>query len=191
VSIWAPVVAALGTGVIGFGGILWQQFRRDRRATLAEKSDAYYQLIAHSLSFAVRAGTMQNTMRVRSGLNERMDLTLRLRRPLDPMEVHDWFAQGYEPMNQAWSKIQVVGSVDAVRVAKELMDACADMVALAGELGGARGPFGTYLRGLEWTSDQEEALKATTNRMIEHREALIELARKDLGHGPVPSPKQA
>ena len=53
------------------------------------------------------------------------------------MEVHDWFAQGYEPMNQAWSKIQVVGSVDAVRVAKELMDACADMVALAGELGRA------------------------------------------------------
>jgi hypothetical protein len=154
VSIWAPVVAALGTGVIGFGGVLWQQFRRDRRAALTEKSDAYYRLIAHCLSFAVRAGTVRNAMRVRSGLNERLDLALRLRRPLDPMEVHDWFAQGYEPMNQAWSTIQVVGSVDAVRVAKELMDACADMVALAGELGRARGPFGTYLRGLEWTSDQ-------------------------------------
>ncbi len=103
------------------------------------------------------------------------------------MEVHDWFAQGYEPMNQAWSKIQVVGSVDAVRVAKELMDACADMVALAGELGRARGPFGTYLRGLEWTSDQQEALEATTNRMIGHRGALIELARKEFGHAPVPN----
>jgi hypothetical protein len=54
-SIWAPVVAALGasflTGIIRFGGIWWQQRRLARAAVVQEKSVAYHLLIAHSLSF--------------------------------------------------------------------------------------------------------------------------------------------
>jgi hypothetical protein len=190
VSIWAPVVAALGasvlTGGFGFGTIWWQQRKRDRGDAAAQKSEAYHQLISHSLSFTIRAQALRNTMRSRSGLNERLDLALRLRRPIDPMELHDWFAQGYEPMNQAWSKVEVIGSPDAVDVATQLLDACADYVGMATELGTARGRVATYLKGLHWTREQEDALEATARRVIEHRRAFIKITRRELGQEPVP-----
>jgi predicted negative regulator of RcsB-dependent stress response len=60
-TIWAPVVAALGasilTGIFGFGGILWQQHRASQAAAAQEKSAAYHQLIARSLSFSARVRT--------------------------------------------------------------------------------------------------------------------------------------
>lgn len=172
-SIWAPVAAALGasllTGGFGFGTILWQQRKRDQGDAAAQKSEAYHQLISHSLSFTIRAQALRNTMRSRSGLNERIDLALRLRRPIDPMELHDWFAQGHEPMNQAWSRIEVIGSPDAVDAATQLLDACADYVRMATELGTARGRVATYLKGLQWTREQEDALEATARRVVEHR----------------------
>ena len=185
VSIWAPVVAALGasflTGVLGFGTIFWQQRRRDRADAVAQKRNAYGLLIAHSLNFTIRAQAMRNTMRARSGFNERLDLAMRLRRPLDPIELHDWFAQGYEPLNQAWANVEVVGSAAAVRIATDLMDTCADFVKLAGELGMARGRFVTYLRGFEWTADQDRALEEAARRVLGHRRAFIALARTELG----------
>jgi hypothetical protein len=195
VSIWAPVVAALGagllTGGLGFGTIWWQQQKRDQGDAAAGKSDAYHQLISQSLSFMIRARALRNTMGSHSGLNERIDLALRLRRPIDPMELHDWLAQGYEPMNQAWSKVEVIGSPDAVDIATQLLDACADYVGMATELGTARGRVATYLRGLEWTSEQEDALDATGRRVNEHRRAFIKVARKELGQEAVPPVRPA
>jgi integral membrane sensor domain MASE1 len=86
VSIWAPVVAALGasflTGLLGFGTICWQQ-RRDRADAFARKRDAFGLLIAHSLNFTIRPQAMRNTMRARSEFSERLELAMRLRRPLD------------------------------------------------------------------------------------------------------------
>jgi hypothetical protein len=185
-SIWAPVVAALGTGIIGFGGLVWQQLHRDRKAASAEKGEAYHQMIAHSLSFTIRAQALRNTMRTRSGFNERLDLALRLRRPLDPMDLHDWLAEGFEPINQAWSKIEIVGSAEAIGVATELVDACADVVGLATQFGEARGRFRTYIRGFEWTAEQQKALDSAVKRVMKHRRAFVRLARKELGKTPVP-----
>ena len=180
-SIWAPVVAALGTGVLGFGGIWWQQRHRDRASALAEKGDAYHQLIAHSLSFTIRARTLRDAMRRRSGLAEGLDVALGKRRPSDPMELHDWFAQGWEPLNQAWSKIQVIGSPAAEDAATEVIDACADLVAVATDMGQARGKTASALRGLDWTSEQQEALENAATRVVKGRGAFIEIARGELG----------
>lgn len=150
-SIWAPVVAALGTGIIGFGGIVWQQWHRDCVAAETEKRDAYHQMIAGALSFSIRTKALRETMRIRSGLGDRLDVDLRVRprrpmemvlrsrTPLDPMELHDWLAQGYEPINQAWSRIEIIGSAEAVKVATQLLNACADVVNVATEMGSARG----------------------------------------------------
>ncbi len=131
VSEWAPVVAALGTGVIGFGGLWWQQRHRDDAAAEAKRTDAYHQMIAESLSFSIRAHSLRTTMRARSGLGDRLDfdlrlrprdlpeMTLRSRAPADPLQLHDWLAQGFQPVNQAWSWIEIIGSAQAVDAATE------------------------------------------------------------------------
>jgi hypothetical protein len=89
------------TGAAGFGAIWWQQPTRDRAAATADRSGAYHQFIASSLSFVVRARTLREAMRVRSGQKEGLDVVLGIRTPLDPLELHDWFAEGFEPMNHA------------------------------------------------------------------------------------------
>jgi hypothetical protein len=189
VSIWAPVVAALGasalTGALGFGGIWWQQRRRDQTASEAEKGEAYHQLIAHSLPFLMRARTLRLTMERRSGIGEGLDVVMRLRRPTDPMELYDWFAKGFEPLNEAWAKVQTIGSTDAETAATELVDACADVLEVATEMGTARGKVSTALRGVEWTAGQRDDLEAAIERVGTARKGLIEVARRELGRDPM------
>jgi len=184
-SIWAPVVAALGssllTGGAGFGTIWWQQRKRDKAMALAEISEAYHQLIASSLSFVIRARTLRDAMRSRSGLGEGLQVTLRIRQPLDPLEFHDWLARGFEPMNQAWSQIEVIGSPEAVARATQLLDACADLVGTAGQPGTARGKIATVLKGLEWTAEEQQALQFHVERIVKYRSEFVLIAREQLG----------
>jgi hypothetical protein len=180
-SIWSPVVAALGTGAIGFGGLVWQQRHRDKKEAEAEKAAAYHLLIAESLAFTIRAGTLRLLMRARSGLGEGVELLLGMREPFDLMKFHDWFAEGYQPMNVAWSTIQVTGSPEAVKVATELLNAAADLVKVATTPGAGRGKAMATVRGLAWTEEQQAALDEASKRVVAHREAFIKLVRKELG----------
>jgi hypothetical protein len=120
-------------------------------------------------------------MQVRSGLKEGIDVATRLRRPVDPMELHDWLAQDFVPMNQAWSTIQMIGSAEGLRVATNLLDACADLVRIATESGEAHDKLTSAFKGLDWTAEQQNALQETTKRVVKEREALISVARKELG----------
>jgi hypothetical protein len=185
VSIWAPVVAAIGasglTGLSGFGTIWWQQRRLDRREAQAKKEQAYSQLIAHSLSFTIRAGALRNAMQMRSGLGEGLDVVTGTRKPLDPLEFHDWFAQGTGPINEAWSTIEVIGTPDAVRAATALVDACADLVGIATRPGEARGKVATVVKGLAWTPAQQNALDEATKRVMKERSAFIRICRLEMG----------
>jgi hypothetical protein len=121
-------------------------------------------------------------MQIRSGLGEGIDVATRVRRPLDPFEFHDWFAQGFTPINDAWSAIQIVGSPKTVEAATSLVDACADLVALATEAGNARGRVGTALRGQEWTPEQQERFAQATTHVMRAREAFVSVARQESGN---------
>lgn len=79
--------------------------------------------------------------------------------------MHDWLEKDYEPINDAWSKIQVIGSPDAVDEATQLLDACADLLGFATAPGDV----------------EQQVLKAASDRVIETREAFIQVARKELG----------
>lgn len=186
------MVAALGssllTGGAGFGTIWWQQRSRDKATALAEISEAYHQLIASSLSFVIRARTLRDAMRSRSGLGEGLQVTLGIRQPLDPFEFHDWFAHGFEPINQAWSKIEVIGSPEAVATATQLLNACADLVGTAGQPGTGRGKIATALEGLEWTAEEQQALQFEVERIVKCRSEFVRIARQELGR-PVVSPR--
>jgi len=184
-------VAALGTGVIGFGGLLWQQRHRDRVAAKTKRREAYHQMIAESLTFSIRAQSLRQTMRSRSGLADRLDvgfrvrprqpveMELRSRPPFDAMEFHDWLAKGFESVNEAWSWIEIIGSAEAVEVATQLLDACADVVRVATEIGSAHGRIYSGLIGMQWTAEQAKALEKATNLVAQHRRAFVQIARRE------------
>lgn len=183
---WVPVVVSgLGssalTGTFAFGGIWWQQRRHDRAAATQDKSAAYHQFIARSLAFSARAQTLRNVMQTRSGLKEGVDVVFGLRRPVDLLELHDWLAKDFQPVNDAWSKIQMIGSAEAIEAATELLDACGDLIELATTPGNAHGKIASTVKGIAWTPDQQEALQAAMRRVAASREAFITIARKELG----------
>lgn len=179
-SIWAPVVAALGTGLLGFGGIWYQQHRRDKAEALARKVAAYHQLSTHSLGFMMRVTTLRQTVQVRSGLSEGINVVMRIRPPLDTLELHDWIAQDFVPVGQAWSMIQMSGSLEAVRAATTVFDACGELMQVATQLGEANGKLASAFKGVAWTDEQQTALKKATERFGRARLDFISLVRKEL-----------
>lgn len=170
-AIWAPVVAALGasllTGVFTWG-VNWRDRRhRARTADRDEKSAAYHQFISRSLSFSIRAQALHTILRARTSLTNRtdVDVALRIPQPLDMMQLHDWLAEDFAPINDAWSKIQMIGSHEVVEVSTQLLDACADLVGVAIAPNAA---------------EQQEALPAIVKRVIHNREAFIKVTRKEV-----------
>ena len=184
-TIWAPVIAALGasflTGAFTWGVGWWQERRRDRAATMQERAAAYHEFTSRSLSFTARANALRNAMQSRSGLKEGVDVTFRLRRPADALELHDWLAKDFEPINNAWSRIQLLGTAAAIDAATQLLDACADVLGVATSPGRAHGKIASTVIGLAWTESQQEELEAANKRVAEEREAFIKIARKELG----------
>ena len=130
-------------------------------------------------------------MQLRSGLGEGLDVAIRLRRALDPLEFHDWFAEGFAPINEAWSTIEIVGSPNAVLAATDVVDACADLIGVASQAGAARGKIGTAILGLAWTPEQQDALATSTEAVVTAREAFITIARAELGSDAVALPSRA
>lgn len=193
-TIWAPVAAALGasllTGGLGIGGIWLQQHRRDRSVAMQEKATAYHQFISRSLSFSIRAHAFRNVLQARSSLQEGADVdaALRLRAPIDIMELHDWLAKDFEPINDAWSKIQIVGTPEAIDASTQLLDASADLVDIAITPGAAQGEAASTINGTAWTQGQQDKLQDASSRVIKEREAFIRLVREELGKEAVTLP---
>ncbi|MGH3277150.1 MAG: hypothetical protein ACRDNZ_22830 [Streptosporangiaceae bacterium] len=75
----------------------------------------------------MKAQAMGQTMKVRSGLGEGLGVATRLRKPSDPMELHDWIAQEMTPLNEAWSVIWLRGDQETIQLANALLDACGQL----------------------------------------------------------------
>jgi hypothetical protein len=104
-----------------------------------------------------------------------------LRRPADVLELHDWLAKDFEPINSAWSHIQVVGTAEVIDAATQLLDACADVLGVATSTGKAHGKLATTVIGQAWTDEQQEELQAATRLVAAEREVFIKIARRELG----------
>ena len=71
---------------------------------------------------------MGESMRLRSGLSEGLDVTLRLRKLADAMEFHDWMAQDVAPMHAALDEIWTRWDQDGVRLANDVAGKCMDLL---------------------------------------------------------------
>jgi hypothetical protein len=97
------------------------------------------------------------------------------------MELHDWLAQDFVPINHSWAAIETVGAAEAVAAAAVLLGACADLVDIATQPGEARGSVASTIKGLSWTAAQEASLKDATDRLVGARAAFIRVVRDELG----------
>lgn len=150
-DLWAPVVAAIGasslTGLAAFGIALWQARRTERNALAGARRAAYAQLIA-ATGLMVHSGWMLRvTMEMRSGLGEGLDAALRIRRPVDPMDLDAWMRRDVDPLYSAWADVWTVGTPAAVSIANRLVERMGEIVNKDAARGESRGRIGARIMG--------------------------------------------
>lgn len=122
---WAVLAAALGSSFLTILGTFWLERWRIARAARAATRDglrqACVQLGSHAQGFALRAHTIYITAVFRSGIGEALDVTLYHRKPIEPMELADWLSVDLKPMLEAQSEIEVIGDVELVQVASDVV----------------------------------------------------------------------
>lgn len=183
--IWAPVIAALGASVLTTVGLLVRDWlvgrRRQRAERLATRLAAYQALLTQSIVALHAASTLRLTMKVRSGLKERWDLTLRQRKPLDPFDLADRLLRDFQPLFAAWTSVWAEGTAESIPLANELVERCLALTTMATELGQAGGALKRYLLGQRWTVNQEEAYSQAQMAVGDARRRLAELLRDEGG----------
>jgi hypothetical protein len=130
---------------------------------------------------------MGETMKIRSGLGEGVDIVTHQRKPFDPLEMHDWMAQHMAPLNAAWSAIWAGGDQELVRRANALLSACSDLISVStarmpAETAGAR--LRRQVAGERWTQEMLDKLQESRTMMAQAREKLAQHARTVLGMPP-------
>jgi len=174
----APLVA-----VAAFIGVVYQQRRIDRREATAAQSRTSVDLLTQSLLFAQLAHALLLTAQVRTGLSEGRDVLLRRRRPVDPMELHDWLQQGTRPLFDAWSATWVSSSPAMVTRGNAVIDACTGVLDAVSERAPARGParLREAIVGRGVDKDQAERLRAAIHALAVARRDYAALVRKETG----------
>jgi hypothetical protein len=187
---WAIVISGLGGGLVGatasLGTMAYQQRRIDRRDAASARGHAYAALLVRSLTLAQRATTLMTTARLRSGLTEGFDVALRHRRPLDPMQLHDWLMQDMLPAIEAWSNIWLTTPPPIVAKANELFAACSGVMEAATMHPRRSGvaKLREYLLGVQEDSDQAARLSQAARGLSEVRRDFALLVRDTTAQEP-------
>ena len=178
-----PLAAALLVAFAAFIGVVYAQRRTDRREATAAQSRASVDLLTQSLLFAQRAHALLLTAQVRTGLSEVLVVLLRLRRPVDPMELHDWLQQGARPLYDAWSATWVSSSPALVTRGNAVIDACTGVLEAVSERAPVRWParLREAIAGRGADKDQAERLRAAIHALAGARRDYAELVRKETG----------
>jgi hypothetical protein len=144
-------------------------------------------MLSRSISLSIRARALGGSAKLRSGLGEGLDVVMRMRKPIDVLDTHDWLALEMTPLNAAWSVIWARGDQELIRLANQLLDACSGVVSAAT----ARMPAGTMrararrgAAGEKWTPQMLAELQGKLLAMARAREQLAQHARKILRLSP-------
>jgi hypothetical protein len=182
------VIAALGASALTGGASLCvvalQERLRGRRTDRDVLLTAVIAMLSRSMSVMTRSQAMSQQMKMRSGLAEGVDVALRLRRPTDSLELHDWLAIDMAPLNGAWSVIWAHGDQETIRLANALLDKCGDLLRAAT----CRNPADAmaarlrrWARGEKWTPELQADLDRAVKDVAHAREHLAQYARRHLG----------
>lgn len=182
------VIAALGASALtagaSLGVVALQEWLRGRRADHDELVAAVVAMLSRSMSVMMRSQAMGQQMRLRSGLGEGADVALRLRKPADALELHDWLAIDMAPLSDAWSVIWARGDQETIRLANALLRNFGDLLGVAT----SRSPADTaaarlrrWASGEKWTPEMQAELDRAVKDVANARESLAQYARRQLG----------
>ena len=187
-SAWAVVAAALGASLLTGGAslsVIWVQEKLRRKSSdRAALHAAVQDVLSRSIAVAMRGRAMGETMKVRSGLKEGLDVTMRHRKPVDPLELHDWIAQDGVPLNAALNEIWMRWDQEGIRLANDVVGKCLDFMDASTALQPARSGrerVRSWAMGERWTpgmiAENERAMK----ELAQARKRLADYARAKLG----------
>lgn len=188
-TVWPTVIAALGSSflaVLGsFGVVQWQRWRDGKAKTKAEKFAAYAELHSRAFSIAYRIQAFGLLKRARSGLGEGFDIAMRQRKPVDILELHDWLEVESRPLHDAYSRVCVVGSQEAIDIATKIMGASGKLMDAAIATDEHRSRARRYIGGEVQTAEQAQLLKEAVEALFKLRELLAAVIRQESGSDPV------
>ncbi len=181
------ITAAFGASaltVAGSLGVVWvQEWRRGKARDRAALQSAVRELLTQSMAVALRVQAMGETMKVRSGLGEGLDVALRLRKPADPMALHDWIAQDIVPLNAALDEIWTRWDQGGVRLANDVVGKCMDLMGASTATQPAstsRERVRKWAVGERWTPEMRDAHQTAMKELAHARKRLADYARTHL-----------
>jgi hypothetical protein len=126
-------------------------------------------------------------MRFRSGLNESLSVLLRLRRTLDSLEPYDWTDRDLRPIGDAWLRVWVLGTQQAIDAADRVMIACFEVMTAATACPDRNLIARAYraLAGEVWTQKQLADFDTALERLEEKRAVFVKVIRKEMGKAAV------
>jgi hypothetical protein len=183
------LTAALGssalTGAASLGVIWVREWRRGKASDRAALRAAVTELLSRSMAVAMRARTMGEAMKFRSGLKEGLDVTLRQRKPADPLELHDWMAQDLAPLNTALSELWTRADQEGVRLANEVVSRCMDVLGATTarqQADSGRERVRRWALGERWTPAMIAENDRAVKELAHARKRFADYARARLGH---------
>jgi hypothetical protein len=183
---WTAIAALGAAALTAFAslGVVWVQGRLSAKARAeADLLRALEELMSRSVSIGTRSLALGQAMRFRSGLNEGLDIALRLRKPADVLELHDWMHQDLAPMQHALVEVWSTADQSLIAAANHLMDASVDVVTTSTareQLESRRLRVRRYLLGERWTPYMRTASEEAVRAMAEARRDLLNLTRERL-----------
>lgn len=184
VAIVAAFGASLLTGGASLGVVWFQDWRRARSDDDDALHAAALELMTRSMSFGHRAEAMGQAMRLRSGLKEGLEVVLRLRKPADPLELHDWMVQDLTPLNDALAKLWARADQEGIRLANDVVGRCVDLMGTSlatRPVHNRRGRLRKLVVGESWTPEMQAAHDQAMKDLAAARKRFAEYARRSLG----------
>ena len=182
------LVAALGASLLtGFAslGVTWiREWLRGRASERDALRTSVQELLSRSMAVAMRASTVGETMRIRSGLKEGFDVAMRHRKLVDGLELHDWMAQDLAPLNAALSDIWTRDNEEGVRLANEVVSKCMDLLGASTarqQVNGSLERMRRWAMGEKWTPEMLAEYNRAIGELAEARKRFAEHARARFG----------
>ena len=134
-SLWVPVVAALGAALLTTLGTLGLKAMRHQAASRSEaikgRRAAYLAFSEAANGMLMLGQTLRNLLRTQTGLANSLAQILRLRRPVDPFELAWRMADQVRPVLDAQSGILSCGTPRAAIAASVVVTKVADYLQAA------------------------------------------------------------
>lgn len=189
-SLWVPVVAALGASVLTSLATLALEWRRRvdarRSQTRQVRLSAYIDLIQAANGVLMTGVSTRALLQSRSGLASSLSEALRLRRPIDDGQLVWRMKDELQPILDAQAAVLTCGTPAAAAASRDVVDTAIAYVNTATAMTERQ----RLLMGIiKWRPDerQEKAAQTRLDEVGGAVRAFVAIARRDLGENALAS----